>query len=227
MCIRVYCIVCACSHLAPLLNPLLSIWWNQSSCFSQILFLGSFKKTTWGFPSCHFTNFFEKPKLTKLRFSTGLFRHERENQKMCVYLKWSWLLDAWLTFQPWLVSLRTSETSYLNEAFSFYSAIRQRSYYFQVNKEDRQVSKYISVCFERHHPEQNVAIFSFTHASVCVHNVNGTARGRLFRGRVSWGVSSAWSSLPLVAEQTGLSSRALWYAAAVTSPMSRSDAMLI
>lgn len=34
-------------------------------------------------------------------------------------------------------SLRTSETSYLNEAFSFYSAIRQRSYYFQVNKEDR------------------------------------------------------------------------------------------
>lgn len=37
-------------------------------------------------------------------------------------------------------SLRTSETSYLNEAFSFYSAIRQRSYYFQVNKEDRCVS---------------------------------------------------------------------------------------
>ncbi|GAA6087516.1 protein SCAI isoform X3 [Tachysurus ichikawai] len=34
-------------------------------------------------------------------------------------------------------SLRTSETSYLNEAFSFYSAIRQRSYYYQVNKEDR------------------------------------------------------------------------------------------
>ncbi|XP_056601565.1 protein SCAI [Triplophysa dalaica] len=33
--------------------------------------------------------------------------------------------------------LRTSETSYLNEAFSFYSAIRQRSYYHQVNKEDR------------------------------------------------------------------------------------------
>lgn len=36
-------------------------------------------------------------------------------------------------------SLRTSETSYLNEAFSFYSAIRQRSYYSQVNKEDRYV----------------------------------------------------------------------------------------
>ncbi|TSO37122.1 Protein SCAI [Bagarius yarrelli] len=35
------------------------------------------------------------------------------------------------------LSLRTSETSYLNEAFSFYSAIRQRSYYYQVNKEDR------------------------------------------------------------------------------------------
>ncbi|XP_077353348.1 protein SCAI isoform X1 [Festucalex cinctus] len=33
--------------------------------------------------------------------------------------------------------LRTSETSYLNEAFSFYSAIRQRSYYYQVNREDR------------------------------------------------------------------------------------------
>ncbi|XP_035758952.1 protein SCAI isoform X2 [Egretta garzetta] len=36
--------------------------------------------------------------------------------------------------------LRTSETSYLNEAFSFYSAIRQRSYYSQVNKEDRSLS---------------------------------------------------------------------------------------
>nr|XP_033818027.1 protein SCAI isoform X2 [Geotrypetes seraphini] len=33
--------------------------------------------------------------------------------------------------------LRTSETSYLNEALSFYSAIRQRSYYSQVSKEDR------------------------------------------------------------------------------------------
>lgn len=36
-----------------------------------------------------------------------------------------------------LNSLRTSETSYLNEAFSFYSAIRHRSYYYQVNKENR------------------------------------------------------------------------------------------
>ncbi|XP_010766583.1 protein SCAI-like [Notothenia coriiceps] len=52
-------------------------------------------------------------------------------------------------------SLRTSETSYLNEAFSFYSAIRQRSYYFQVNKEDRPelvvkklryYARYIVVC---------------------------------------------------------------------------------
>ncbi|TNN29886.1 Protein SCAI [Liparis tanakae] len=33
-------------------------------------------------------------------------------------------------------SLRTSETSYLNEAFSFYSAIRQRSYYFQELSEE-------------------------------------------------------------------------------------------
>ncbi|KAA8584666.1 hypothetical protein FQN60_008451, partial [Etheostoma spectabile] len=52
-------------------------------------------------------------------------------------------------------SLRTSETSYLNEAFSFYSAIRQRSYYYQVNKEDRPelvvkklryYARYIVVC---------------------------------------------------------------------------------
>uniref|UniRef100_A0A3B5L0Y0 Uncharacterized protein n=1 Tax=Xiphophorus couchianus TaxID=32473 RepID=A0A3B5L0Y0_9TELE len=51
--------------------------------------------------------------------------------------------------------LRTSETSYLNEAFSFYSAIRQRSYYYQVNKEDRAelvvkklryYARYIVVC---------------------------------------------------------------------------------
>ncbi|XP_018588434.1 protein SCAI isoform X1 [Scleropages formosus] len=51
--------------------------------------------------------------------------------------------------------LRTSETSYLNEAFSFYSAIRQRSYYYQVNKEDRPelvvkklryYARYIVVC---------------------------------------------------------------------------------
>uniref|UniRef100_A0A8C9VXX6 Suppressor of cancer cell invasion n=1 Tax=Scleropages formosus TaxID=113540 RepID=A0A8C9VXX6_SCLFO len=33
--------------------------------------------------------------------------------------------------------LRTSETSYLSEAFSFYSAIRQRSYYHEVSKEGR------------------------------------------------------------------------------------------
>lgn len=33
-------------------------------------------------------------------------------------------------------SLRTSETNYLNEAFSFYSAIRARSYYSRISKED-------------------------------------------------------------------------------------------
>nr|CAH0100930.1 unnamed protein product [Daphnia galeata] len=32
--------------------------------------------------------------------------------------------------------LRTSETNYLNEAFSFYSAIRARSYYSRITKED-------------------------------------------------------------------------------------------
>jgi len=34
-------------------------------------------------------------------------------------------------------SLRTSETNYLNEAFSFYSAIRARGYYSKASKEDR------------------------------------------------------------------------------------------
>ncbi|CAC5362133.1 unnamed protein product [Mytilus coruscus] len=33
--------------------------------------------------------------------------------------------------------LRTSETNYLNEAFSFYSAIRNRGYYSKANKEER------------------------------------------------------------------------------------------
>ncbi|KAK3088333.1 hypothetical protein FSP39_017775 [Pinctada imbricata] len=33
--------------------------------------------------------------------------------------------------------LRTSETNYLNESFSFYSAIRQRGYYSKANKEER------------------------------------------------------------------------------------------
>ncbi|XP_018325396.1 protein SCAI isoform X2 [Agrilus planipennis] len=33
--------------------------------------------------------------------------------------------------------LRTSETNYLNEAYSFYSAIRGRAYYSRANKEDR------------------------------------------------------------------------------------------
>ncbi|KAK8372471.1 hypothetical protein O3P69_010546, partial [Scylla paramamosain] len=35
--------------------------------------------------------------------------------------------------------LRTSETNYLNEAFSFYAAIRGRAYYSRTNKEDRNV----------------------------------------------------------------------------------------
>lgn len=52
----------------------------------------------------------------------------------------AWIFN-WSSELIWffLYSLRTSETSYLNEAFSFYSAIRQRSYYSQVNKEDRYV----------------------------------------------------------------------------------------
>lgn len=34
-------------------------------------------------------------------------------------------------------SLRTSETNYLNEAYSFYSAIRARGYYNKASKEER------------------------------------------------------------------------------------------
>lgn len=34
-------------------------------------------------------------------------------------------------------SLRTSETSYLLETFSFYSAIRSRAYYSKTPKDDR------------------------------------------------------------------------------------------
>ena len=36
-------------------------------------------------------------------------------------------------------SLRTSETDYLNEAFSFYQAIRGRAYYSRAAKEDEGV----------------------------------------------------------------------------------------
>ena len=36
-----------------------------------------------------------------------------------------------------LFSLRTSETNYLNEAYSFYAAIRGRAYYSRAAKEDR------------------------------------------------------------------------------------------
>lgn len=54
-----------------------------------------------------------------------------------------------------MCSLRTSETGYLIEAFSFYSAIRGRSYYTQACKEDkcelmvkklRYYARYIVVC---------------------------------------------------------------------------------
>lgn len=38
-------------------------------------------------------------------------------------------------------SLRTSETNYLNEAFSFYSAIRMRAYYSKASKEERYAKK--------------------------------------------------------------------------------------
>lgn len=64
---------------------------------------------------------------------------------------WSWVLTCaikctcmrqircqWI-WLPILVvcSLRTSETNYLNESFSFYSAIRMRAYYSKANKEER------------------------------------------------------------------------------------------
>ncbi|KAI3361913.1 hypothetical protein L3Q82_012183, partial [Scortum barcoo] len=68
---------------------------------------------------------------------------------------WTFFYLNCFTTTTTISSLRTSETSYLNEAFSFYSAIRQRSYYFQVNKEDRPelvvkklryYARYIVVC---------------------------------------------------------------------------------
>ncbi|XP_042868530.1 protein SCAI-like isoform X2 [Penaeus japonicus] len=56
--------------------------------------------------------------------------------------------------------LRTSETNYLNEAFSFYAAIRGRAYYSRTSKDDRSVqmsdlmvkklryyARFIVVCF--------------------------------------------------------------------------------
>jgi hypothetical protein len=42
-----------------------------------------------------------------------------------------------LTFPFFSSSLRTSETNYLNEAYSFYAAIRGRAYYSRACKEDR------------------------------------------------------------------------------------------
>ena len=41
-----------------------------------------------------------------------------------------------------LCSLRTSETNYLHEAFSFYTAIRARGYFSKVNREKRLVDMY-------------------------------------------------------------------------------------
>lgn len=40
-------------------------------------------------------------------------------------------------FSHYFFSLRTSETNYLNEAYSFYAAIRGRAYYSRACKEDR------------------------------------------------------------------------------------------
>ena len=58
-----------------------------------------------------------------------------------------------------LSSLRTSETNYLNEAFSFYSAIRARSYYSRIGKEDRHGgARYIT---------ENFNIFSFNNTNNC------------------------------------------------------------
>ena len=34
-------------------------------------------------------------------------------------------------------SLRTSESNYLNESYSFYQAIQTRAYYSKVNKEEK------------------------------------------------------------------------------------------
>lgn len=39
--------------------------------------------------------------------------------------------------RSYIFSLRTSETAYLNEAYSFYYAIRGRSYYTKASKEDK------------------------------------------------------------------------------------------
>lgn len=51
---------------------------------------------------------------------------------------------------PWVLlkvvvvfSLRTSETNYLNEAYSFYAAIRGRAYYSRAAKEDRYFIAYL------------------------------------------------------------------------------------
>ena len=45
-------------------------------------------------------------------------------------------ITSWVSFFS-IFSLRTSETNYLNEAFSFYAAIRGRAYYSRAVREDR------------------------------------------------------------------------------------------
>ena len=61
--------------------------------------------------------------------------------------RWGFRFNGLLTpFLPFpLSSLRTSETNYLNEAFSFYAAIRGRAYYSRAAREERWVT---------HHSEQ-------------------------------------------------------------------------
>lgn len=50
----------------------------------------------------------------------------------CMLHMWIFKFNACAFF-----SLRTSETNYLNEAYSFYAAIRGRAYYSRACKEDR------------------------------------------------------------------------------------------
>lgn len=56
---------------------------------------------------------------------------------MFVVCFWCFFLAIPLDCGAAHLSLRTSETSYLNEAYQFYSAIRGRAYYSRAIKEDR------------------------------------------------------------------------------------------
>ena len=55
-------------------------------------------------------------------------------------------IDYFFNFFFTVFSLRTSETNYLNEAFSFYSAIRMRAYYSKASKEERYSNYCKSLC---------------------------------------------------------------------------------